>query len=247
MKSKMSRVTTTVLLLLVLMSSSLYAGQTVTTLKLCAGTKYETPYYIVKSSVAGPVVMITAGVHGNETSPITAADQMRKWTIKKGTLIVVPSCNAIAIKNGKRESPDGDLNRAFPMTSKEKASSPVATALLEVINKYKVEWLMDMHEGANYAKTSDSVGNSIIYMPGTKGSEAFAKKLLPELNSSISNKNKQFVLLKYPAKNSLARSAAELYDVRSFILETCTKDSTDSRIASERAAAVQLMKYVGMK
>lgn len=223
------------------------AAQTVKSYTIMKGTKYETPYYVIDSGKKGPVIMVTGGVHGNETAPVTTADQIRKWTIKTGVLIVVPRANAVAVANKKRSCPQGDLNRAFPTTKTGKPKTKLAEALLGLVKQYDVEWLLDMHEGVNYSKISDSVGQSIIYMPGSKGSEAFAKKLAPVLNGDIGTKNKQFQLLKYPVKGSLARAAADLYGVRSLIFETCTKDSSDKRIEFMRTAAVQLMKYTGMK
>lgn len=221
------------------------SAATVTEKVLAEGTKNETAYYVIESGVSGPVVLITAGVHGSEKAPIRAAEQIRKWTIKKGTLIVLPRSNIRACTNGTREGGGFDLNRAFPSSSGESAGNALATAILKMIKAEKVDWLMDLHEGLDYSTNSDSVGQSVIYMPGK--TETFASRLQAKLNQSISSKTEKFQLLKYPTKGSLARAAAEVHNVKSLIFETCRQDSLSTRIEWHRDAAVELLKYLGMK
>ena len=83
------------------------------------GTRFETPYYIQDSGVAGPTVVITGGIHGNEPAGAYAADQVRHWPISRGKIIVLPRANPPALKADKRYTPEVDeklknLNRNFP-------------------------------------------------------------------------------------------------------------------------------------
>jgi len=58
---------------------------------LAEGTVWENPYYIIDSGVAGPTLLLTAGLHGNEPAGYWAAEQIRHWPLARGRLIVVPS------------------------------------------------------------------------------------------------------------------------------------------------------------
>jgi len=60
---------------------------------IAEGTVWENPYYIIDSSVEGPTLLVTGGLHGNEPAGAQAAEQIRHWPINRGTLIVVPRVN----------------------------------------------------------------------------------------------------------------------------------------------------------
>src|SRR5512137_2986022 len=98
---------------------------------VAAGTPAATPYYIRDSGAAGPTVVITGGVHGDEPAGAYAADQIRHWPIRRGKVVVLPRANVVALKAGKRLTPGEDaplnnLNRNFP---KAKEDGPPRGAL----------------------------------------------------------------------------------------------------------------------
>ncbi|NLB88238.1 MAG: succinylglutamate desuccinylase, partial [Syntrophomonadaceae bacterium] len=100
-----------------------------------------------------PVVMIVGGVHGNETAGYRAANNVKDYSIKKGTLLVIPEANKLAIEAGRRSaSGESDLNRQFPQSRSASPKGTLAKALFEVVKEYDVDWLMDMHEGFDYYK-----------------------------------------------------------------------------------------------
>lgn len=188
----------------------------------------QTNFYVIDSGVAGPVVMITAGIHGNEIAGPQAADQIRQWTLKRGTLIIVPEANRPALKKNTRNVPRADkeiedLNRNFPVTREEKPKCPLSTALWKLTESRKPDWLLDLHEGRDFARTSTSVGSSIIADRSPEAKKQ-AQKMLDSINDTITESQKKFLLKSPPAKGSLARAASELMGTRSFILETTRKD-----------------------
>jgi hypothetical protein len=96
---------------------------------LAKGTKYATKLYIIDSGKPGPVVMIVGGVHGNERAGYTAAAKVKDWNIKKGTLLVLPKANVMAVdKKVRYLSKQGDLNRKFPKSSSQKGSNTLSRA-----------------------------------------------------------------------------------------------------------------------
>jgi succinylglutamate desuccinylase len=215
---------------------------------IAAGTKYATKLYVIKSNKPGPVVMVVGGVHGNEKAGYTAAKKLTDYKITRGTLLVLPEANKRAVAANKRYLRDGDLNRDFPTTKNGKADTVLARGILSAMKKYKVDWVMDMHEGYNYSRlsSSSSVGQSVIYYPSSQ-TTALAKNIVSSLNKKISTSYKKFDLRKYPVKGSLTRSAAVACGSNSMIVETCTKDKLSTRVNYQLQAFNKLMDKLNMR
>lgn len=215
---------------------------------LAASSKYATKLYIIKSGQPGPVVLIVGGVHGNETAGYKAARQLCDFSPSKGTLLVIPEANQLAIAAKKRvASGQADLNRAFPTTKNGSADGVLAKSILQVIKDYQVDWVMDMHEGIDYSKnsSSSSVGQSLIYYPKAD-TKTISSSIINSLNKNLST-SKQFSLLRYPTNGSLTRAAAVTVGANSFIFETCSKDPLSTRINYQLSAANSLFRYLDMK
>lgn len=223
------------------------AASTASKVTLNPDTKYATPMYIIDSGKPGPVVLIVGGVHGNEPAGYKAATLMKDTKIGRGKLLVIPNANIIADTRGTRLiSGEKDLNRAFPTSKYTTPSYKPARAIYQVIKDYKVDWLMDMHEGYGYSKQgSDSVGQSLIYYPNSETS-SMAGKILKTVNATVSISSHKFVALRYPITGSLARSSAQFLGTNSFIFETCTRDKLTTRINYQLLAAKSLLKNLNM-
>ena len=118
--------------------------------KLHTRTSVEVPVIIERSKVPGPVVLFTAGIHGDEVNGIEIVRQLIAKGInkpKKGTIICIPVINIFGFLNKQRELPDGrDLNRVFPGSKSGSLASRVAYTLThEVIPK--VDIIIDHHTG----------------------------------------------------------------------------------------------------
>ena len=99
------------------------------------GTRWATPYYVIDSGKPGPCVAVIGGCHGNEPAGAYAADQIRRWPIVRGKLVVVPRANPPALAIFRRYSPDvkkahRDLNRNYGNPPRG-AQAPRIWALLE--------------------------------------------------------------------------------------------------------------------
>lgn len=90
------------------------------TAKLHTHTSVEIPVIVERSKRKGPVILITAGIHGDEINGIEIVRRIIAEGInkpQKGTVICIPVLNIFGFINGAREFPDGrDLNRVFPGT-----------------------------------------------------------------------------------------------------------------------------------
>jgi predicted deacylase len=220
---------------------------------IAAGTPPATPYYIRDSGKAGPTVVITGGVHGDEPAGTCAADQIRHWPITRGKLVIVPRANVIALKADKRNTPGestelSNLNRNFPKAKEGgPARGALATALWDFVKQQKPAWFVDLHEGSDFnALTNKSVGSSVITFPTPEG-KTVAPLIQAAVNVSITNQSHHFTLRGPPVDGSLARAAGAHLGAHAMILETTIKSQALSvRTRQHRVMAHTLLKHLDM-
>lgn len=106
---------------------------------------------IIRGKKPGPVLLLSAGIHGDEINGVEAIRRMHKmkWLKRiKGTLILVPMVNVFGFNNSSRYLPDGrDLNRHFPGNSKGSLASRLAYTFMQKVVK-KATHVIDFHTGA---------------------------------------------------------------------------------------------------
>lgn len=216
---------------------------------LAAGTKYATSMYVINSGKPGPVVMVVGGVHGNEKAGYTAARKISQYKISRGTLLVIPEANQLAIKANRRAAKGySDLNRSFPQSASQAPKTVLAKAIYGAIKDYDVDWLIDLHEGYDYYKNpkTSSVGQTLIYYPANS-TKTTAQAIVNDLNRGISSSIKKFSLLRYPVKGSLARAAGQYLGVRAMIFETCDNPSLSVRVGYHVQAVNKLLSTLNMR
>ena len=90
--------------------------------RLHTTTKLNIPVIVRRSKQEGPVVLFSAGIHGDEINGVEIVRQIISKKInrpEKGTIICIPIINMYGFVNKSREFPDGrDLNRVFPGSKK---------------------------------------------------------------------------------------------------------------------------------
>lgn len=106
------------------------------------------PVLIARGKKPGPVVGITAAVHGNELNGIPVIQRLfQEIRVEhlSGTIIGVPVVNVSGFFAGRREFNDGaDLNRQFPGKPQGTSSQVYVHRFLErVVSRF--EYLIDLH------------------------------------------------------------------------------------------------------
>jgi len=118
--------------------------------KLYTTTSVEVPVIIERSKKPGPVVLITAGMHGDELNGVEIVRQIISKNINKpviGTIICIPVVNVFGFLNLAREFPDGrDLNRVFPGTKNGSLASRFAFQFVRKILPV-ADFCLDFHTG----------------------------------------------------------------------------------------------------
>jgi predicted deacylase len=118
--------------------------------KLHTRTTVKVPVIIERSLNPGPVILLLAGIHGDETNGVGIIREIIDLGINKpknGTIICIPVFNIFGYLIQTREFPDGrDLNRMFPGTLNGSLASQFAYQFTKEIAPF-VDYVIDFHTG----------------------------------------------------------------------------------------------------
>ncbi len=111
----------------------------------------EIPVFVFRSKVKGPTVLLSAGMHGEETNGIEiirkliTRDEVKN--LKCGNLIAMPVINSVSFLFNSRDLPDGrDLNRCFPGNKNGSIGSRIAYDMMQHIVPL-IDFGIDFHTG----------------------------------------------------------------------------------------------------
>ena len=116
-----------------------------------AGGKLDTPVLVVHGAYKGPVLCLTAAVHGDELNGVEIVRRVISSIKPKklaGTVVGVPIVNLLGLTRGSRYLPDRrDLNRYFPGSPDGSAASRIAYLFFDQVVKH-CDYLVDFHTGS---------------------------------------------------------------------------------------------------
>ncbi len=119
--------------------------------KLHTHTPVQVPVFVERAKKPGPVLLLMAGLHGDEINGIEIVRRIIKNKYHKpnsGTIICLPVFNIFGFLNLSRALPDGrDLNRMFPGSKNGSLASQFAFEFLNQITPH-VDYVIDFHTGA---------------------------------------------------------------------------------------------------
>lgn len=118
---------------------------------LYTGTSLSMPVQVICGRRSGPVLVVSAAIHGDELNGVEIIRRLLKRKALesiRGTLIAVPIVNVHGFLNQSRYLPDRrDLNRSFPGSAKGSIASRTAnTFVKQIVSKADVG--IDLHTGA---------------------------------------------------------------------------------------------------
>lgn len=89
----------------------------------------------IRGKQGGPAVYIVAGIHGDETAGLMAAEKLKK-RLPAGTLYIVSPANPFGAEQAKRRTEEErDLNRNFPGNPDGCDAERIAAAIYEDIKE----------------------------------------------------------------------------------------------------------------
>lgn len=130
----------------------------------------QLPIRVIRGKKDGPIVFVSAAIHGDELNGIEIIRRLRKLTILKklkGTLILIPIVNTYGVTTLSRYMPDRrDLNRSFPGSKKGSLASRIAKTFFDEIVT-KCNFGIDLHTASihksNLPQIRTDLNNPLTY------------------------------------------------------------------------------------
>jgi hypothetical protein len=202
--------------------------------KLHTRTPIKIPVIVNRSKVEGPVLLLMAGVHGDEVNGVSIVREMikRKYHIPNiGTIICIPVLNVFGYLNQERVFPDGrDLNRVFPGASNGSLASQFAYMFRKEILPL-VDYIIDFHTG----------GASLDNMPQIRC--AFTDNKSLDLAKVF---NPPFIINSSYVKNSVRETATKMGKTILLFEGGESKDIDKKIVMAGVAGACNVIKHLGM-
>ena len=127
-------------------------------------TPTQLPIRVIRGKKDGPIVFISAAIHGDELNGIEIIRRFRKLNILKrlrGTIILVPIVNVYGVMTLSRYMPDRrDLNRSFPGSVKGSLASRIAKIFYDEIVS-KCDFGIDLHTASIHKSNLPQIRTNI--------------------------------------------------------------------------------------
>ena len=128
------------------------------------------PIRVIRGKKEGPIIFVSAAIHGDELNGIEIIRRFRKLNILKrlkGTVILIPIVNIYGVMTLSRYMPDRrDLNRNFPGSSKGSLASRIAKIFFDEIVS-KCSFGIDLHTASihksNFPQVRTNLNNEYTY------------------------------------------------------------------------------------
>lgn len=158
--------------------------------RLPSGTVIDIPVYVYRALEDGPVLLLMAGMHGDEVNGIETIRRMIRGKMlypQRGTIIAIPILNIYGFLNFSREVPDGkDVNRSFPGSKSGSLASRVAHRFTQEILPY-IDYGIDFHTGGASRTNYPQIRCLIEYSENKRLAHAFGAPFI--LNAALRSKS----------------------------------------------------------
>ncbi len=201
------------------------------------GSPVYIPVLVCKGAQDGPVLGLTAAVHGNELNGLdvihTLFNEILTPETQTGTVVGIPGVNVPSLLTQERFFIDGmDLNRLFPGKPNGNRSEIYANRFVTRALP-QLDYLIDLHT-ASFGRI-----NSLYIRANLKHEET--REISELLNAEI--------LVHNEAKDGTLRDAAEdLYDIKAITLEVGNPITFQERIVQRSLNGIRrVMHHLGMQ
>lgn len=144
------------------------------------------PVHMVRGKKQGPVLLLSAAIHGDELNGIEIIRrvlQLPSLSRIKGTVIAVPVVNVYGLIHHSRYLPDRrDLNRSFPGSDKGSLAARLANIFLEEVVS-KCTHGIDLHTGAIHRSNFPQIRANLDDESTLEMAKAFGAPVI--LNSNL--------------------------------------------------------------
>ncbi|ACN16031.1 AspA [Desulforapulum autotrophicum HRM2] len=205
------------------------------------GLPVEIPIHIRRAEKDGPVVFVTAALHGDEingTGAVRHLIQDESFHLDRGALILVPVLNLLAFDRHSRYLPDRrDLNRSFPGSPKGSLASRLASTIFEEIVS-RCDYGIDLHTASTRRTNYPNVRGDLTQAPVKKLAKAFGTEIILNTKGPRGSFRREACLAGCP---TIIMEGGEVLKVEPGIVETIVRgiknvlrslDMTDGNLES---------------
>lgn len=234
------------LTLLALLFTALTATAGPAAFRLLPDSPYATEVYLIQGANSGPAALVLGGVHGNEPAGAVAAEAVSRFAVSRGTLIVVPRVNKLALAAGTRTLPAiGDVNRAYPGRPDGEPAARLAAAVEDLIKTYQVSMVIDLHEARTFHRLDQSSLGQLVLFAANDRSAELALDVVDHINRGLSDPVKKFDFEAHPIPGSAAYYAGRL-GLAAFTVETSGQQPLAERASQHEAIVRYLLAREGL-
>jgi len=153
---------------------------------LYTATSLSMPVQVIAGRKAGPVLFVSAAIHGDELNGVEIIRRLLKRKILRsirGTLLAVPIVNVHGFLDQSRYLPDRrDLNRSFPGSRTGSIAARLANLFIEQIVS-KADYGIDLHTGAINRSNLPQIRANLEYSETLDIARAFGVPVI--INSDV--------------------------------------------------------------
>lgn len=147
------------------------------------GTEQKTEVYTIRADDPRPTAVIVGGIHGDEANGYLAAERIVGWRIDRGSLVIIPRANVVAIDNHRRTGREGDLNRHFPPGTEP--TTELARAIWGVVAEADPDVVIDLHSSRGIFRTHPRWAGQAIFPTDADGAVADAAAVAENMNDHV--------------------------------------------------------------
>lgn len=142
------------------------------------------PVHVIRGKKAGPTLLITAAIHGDELNGVEIIRRLLKQksiTNLHGTLIAIPTVNVYGFLYQSRYLMDRrDLNRSFPGSPSGSIAARLADILLKDVAIYATH-IIDLHSGSLSRSNLPQIRANLDSKDNTELAKAFNAPVILDL------------------------------------------------------------------
>ena len=187
------------------------------------GVHLNIPIRVIRGAQDGPVVAVTAALHGDEINGTGSIQEIASDTslrLLRGSLILVPVLNILSFDRHSRYLPDRrDLNRCFPGSPDGSSASRVANQIFEQLIG-RCDALIDLHTAAvrrtNYPQVRGDMTHPIV----AAMARAFGTEAIVDCRGVEGTLRRQAMAVGCP---TIIMEGGEVWKVEPAIVETAVR------------------------
>lgn len=199
------------------------------------GNETLVPVFVTRAPEPGPIVGITAAIHGNELNGIPVihrlVDRLQKTKLVRGTLVAVPIANIPGYLNFSRAFEDGtDLNRIMPGRPHGNESEFYAYRLVDRLVRH-FDYLIDLHT-ASFGRANS------LYVRADMANESVAE---------LARRVRPQIIVHNPGADGTLRSAAAEMGIVAITVEVGDPQRFQRAfVRSTREGIEEVLEHLGM-